>query len=392
MAAISSVVITEFTFPVSDIGLESAAAGVGNMIYSKGSVFNAKRFAVEINTDEGVSGEYVANWVGTPSSHAQATMLAPNLIGRNPEHREKIYDDLKRELRAYDHMGHGVLDIALWDLAGKMHGTSVKSLLGGYRDNLPTYASTYGGQTTPGGLDTPQAFADYAQQCKEAGFHGFKIHGWSNGDTAREIENLQGVRERVGENYKLMLDPACQLLTWMDALDVGRACDEAKYWWYEDPYRDAAVSATGHQRLREKLRTPLLVSEHVRGLEQKASFMLSGGCDMIHTDPEYDMGITGVMKIAHFCEAMGLDLQLHACGPAHRACMSAMRNTQFYEMALIGPKMPNMIAPVYTCGYSDHQEDLPSDGYLPVPDGLGLGVSYDWEFIKAHQTGRLVFE
>ena len=81
---------------------------------------------------------------------------------------------------------------------------------------------------------------------------------------------LLGVREAVGDDWPLMIDPACELRTWMDALHVGRACDEAGYFWYEDPYRDSGVSAAAHQRLREKLKTPLLVSEHVRGLEQKA--------------------------------------------------------------------------------------------------------------------------
>ena len=76
------------------------------------------------------------------------------------------------------------------------------------------------------------------------------------------------IEERVGDDFYLMLDPACQLRTYMDALYVGRACDEANYFWYEDPYRDAGVSAFGQQRLREKLKTPILVSENrppVRG-------------------------------------------------------------------------------------------------------------------------------
>ncbi len=391
MPTIDSVDITEFTFPVENIGLETAAAGVGNMAYVKGATFNARRFAVRISCSDGATGEYVANWVGTPSTLGQVTMLAPLLLGRNPEHREQIYDDLKREVRAYDHMGHGVLDIALWDLNGKLHGTSVKSLLGGYRDTLPTYASTYGGQETPGGLSSPEAFADYAEACKEAGFHGFKIHGWLNGDVSREIRNLFGIRERVGDDWHVMLDPACMLATWNDAYTVGKACDEANCYWYEDPYRDSSVSAYGHQRLRERLKTPLLVSEHVRGLEQKASFLLAGGCDMIHADPEYDLGITGVMKIAHFCEGLGLDLQLHAVGPAHRLCMSAIRNTLMYEMALIGPEMPNMTAPVYTCGYSDQPSELPSDGCVAVPDGLGLGVTYDWDYIERNKVNSLSF-
>lgn len=392
MSTIQAVTLTEFQFSVDDIGLAKAAAGVGNMVYIKGSTFPAKRYAVRIETTDGAVGEYVTHWVGTPSSFGQMQMLAPGLVGRDPERREIIYDDLKRELRAYDHMGHGPLDIALWDLGGKLRGASVKSMLGGYRDSLPTYASTYHGQELPGGLDTPTAFADFAQTCKEQGFHGFKIHGWNDGNTQREIDNLLGVRQAVGDGWRLMLDPACELRTWADALAVGQACDEAGYFWYEDPYRDAAVSAYGHQRLREKLRTPLLISEHVRGLEQKASFLINGGCDMIHADPEYDMGITGVMKIAHFCEGLGLDLQLHACGPAHRLCMSAMRNTHMYEMALMGPGMRNIVAPVYTCGYSDQPADLPADGCVPVPDGPGLGVSYDWDFIEANKTQQLRYD
>ena len=53
-------------------------------------------------------------------------------------------------------------------------------------------------------------------------------------------------------------------------------------------------------------------------------------------DPEYDMGITGGLKIAHLGEAFGID-EVHACGPAHRHIMSAMRNSNFYEVALVGP-------------------------------------------------------
>ena len=252
-------------------------------------------------------------------------MLAPHLLGRDPESREQIYDDLKRELRAYDHMGHGPLDIALWDLAGKKYGAPVAQAarrLPHAPADLRQHLPRPGPAGRPG---QPEAFADFAEHCKALGYAGFKIHGWHDGDRRREAENLLGVRARVGDDMALMIDPACELRTFMDALYVGRACDEAGYFWYEDPYRDAAVSAFGHKRLREKLKTPLLVTEHVRGLEQKAQLRgHAGGCDMIHADPEYDMGITGAMKIAHLCEALGLDVQLHASGPAHRHCIAAI--------------------------------------------------------------------
>lgn len=392
MSRITGVELHAFTFETEDLGLGAhAAAGVANLIYQKGSKLKAQRIAVRIRCDDGAQGEYVTHWVGTPSTLGQMQMLAPTLLGRDPEERALIYDDLKREVRAYDHMGHGPLDIALWDLAGKKYGLSVARMLGAFRWRLPAYASTYHAQNEPGGLDTIEAFCDYAEACKAQGFTGFKIHGWHDGDARKEARNVLEVRKRVGDAMYLMLDPACQLRTWMDALYVGRACDEANFFWYEDPYRDSGVAITGHKNLRERLKTPILVSEHVRGLEQKTNFIVGGGCDMIHADPEYDLGITGAIKIATVCEALGLDVQMHACGPAHRAVVAALRNTHFYEMALVGPGMANIVPPVYTCGYSDQPEALGADGCVPVPDAPGLGVRYDWDFIERNRVAFFAY-
>lgn len=392
MTSIARVELSLFGFEVEGLGLPAhGAAGVGNLVARRGGRLPAQRWAVRIETDDGARGEYVTHWVGTPASFAQAAMLAPHLLGRDPDAREGIWQDLRRELRAYDHMGHGPLDIALWDLAGRRRGVSVARLLGAFRTRLPTYASTYHGQEQPGGLHAPEIFAEYALACRDQGFAGFKIHGWHDGDARREAANLLGVRRAVGEGFPLMIDPASQLRTWTDALFVGRACDEADYFWYEDPYRDTGGAIEGHKRLRERLRTPLLVCEHVRGLEAKAAFLLAGGGDLVHADPEYDMGITGALKIAHLCQALGLDVQYHACGPAHRAIMAATPNTHFYEMALIGPAMPNVIPPVYLCGYSDQPDAMDRDGTVPVPDGPGLGVAYDWTFIERNRIQHTVF-
>ena len=71
--------------------------------------------------------------------------------------------------------------------------------------------------------------------------------------------------------------------------------------------------------------------------------------------------------------------------------MSAMRNTHFYEMALIGPGMPNLAPPVYRCGYSDQIDAVARDGTVGVPDGPGLGVDYDWDFIFDNKISQHVF-
>ena len=98
------------------------------------------------------------------------------LIGRDAEEREGIYDDLKREARQFDHMGHGPLDIALWDWQGKALGCSIATLLGSHRREFPAYASTYHGDRS-GGLDCKEAYGDFALACKEMGYRAFKIHG-----------------------------------------------------------------------------------------------------------------------------------------------------------------------------------------------------------------------
>ncbi len=390
---IREVAIHQFEFDWHNRGLgPNKSAGVGNGIYVKGAKMRVRRYAVTIEAEDGVRGEYVTHWVGTQAAMAQTAMLAPRLLGCDSEAREEIFIDLKRELRAYDRMGLGPLDIALWDLAGKRYGLPVTRMLGGFRDRLPTYASAYVGQEEPGGLDSPEASADYAEHCKKLGFVGYKIHAWPQGKTRREVENLLAVRERVGDGMRLMIDTTCHLRSWQDALAVGRACDEAGYFWFEDPYRDCSCSTFGHRKLRDFINTPLMIGEYVRGLEPKYELLLHGATDMLHLDPEYDMGITGVMKLAHACEMLGVDVQYHACGPAHRHCMAATRNTHMYEMALIGPDMPNCVPPVYACGYGDQESDLGADGCVPVPGGPGLGVSYDWDYIEKNRVAHMVFK
>jgi len=391
MTRITRIEVHEFGFDANNLGRVVEGGGIGALGYAKGAVTRIDKYAVRIETADGCRGEYVTHWVASPSAFGQTLTLAPLLLGRHAEHRQGIYDDLKREARQFDHMGHGPLDIALWDWQGRQLGCSVGTLLGGHRTRLPAYASTYHGDRN-GGLDSAEAFADFALECRSIGYRAFKVHGWHDGDAREEAANLLKVRQAVGDSMTLMIDPACELRTFADALYVGRACDEADYFWYEDPFRDSGVSAFAHRKLRQMIRTPILQTEHVRGIEPKADFLIAGGTDFLRSDPEYDMGITGCMKIHHLAEAFGIDVEVHACGPAHRHVMAATRNSNFYEVALVGPDCPNAVPPVYACGYSDQIDCIDDDGSVPVPDGPGLGVTYDWAFIDSNRTRLEVFE
>ena len=73
----------------------------------------------------------------------------------------------------------------------------------------------------------------------------------------------------------LMLDPACELMTFGDAVKVGWACDENRFFWYEDPYRDGGISQFAHRKLRQLINTPILQTEHVRSLEPHIDFAIA---------------------------------------------------------------------------------------------------------------------
>jgi L-alanine-DL-glutamate epimerase-like enolase superfamily enzyme len=372
----------EFSYELPDRGY---TPGGFSLVYEPGGVVERSLFGLRIHTDGGVTGEYVG---GSSPAAAQINTFADYLVGADPFARERHWSEVKRALRKYDRMGIGPVDIALWDLAGKYYDAPIHELLGSYRDRIPAYASTYMGDFD-GGLDSPEAYADFAADCLAMGYRGFKIHPWSGDwrDVDRTIETVHAVGERVGDEMDLMLDPACEIDTFADALRVGRACDEEGFFWYEDPYRDGGISQHGHRRLRERLDTPLLQTEHVRGLEPYTDFLVSGATDFGRADPEYDGGITGAMKRARIAEGLGLDVEFHAPGPAQRQCLGAIRNANYYELALVHPDVPNTGPPVYLDGYEDSLDSIDDDGTIPIPDGPGLGVTYDWEFIEANRTG-----
>src|SRR5512145_2578999 len=100
MSRIDAIDVHEFTFEAENLGLESdRERAVYNLGYMPGARLTLSKYAVVIRTDDGLRGEYVTHWVGTRAAVAQTLMLAPNLLGRDAEERQGIYDDLKREIR-----------------------------------------------------------------------------------------------------------------------------------------------------------------------------------------------------------------------------------------------------------------------------------------------------
>lgn len=380
---ITRIVITQFDYVIEDLDLEKTLGF--DTVYQKGGRLASGGSILRIETSAGISGEVLGELDERSARY---------LLGRNPLDREIIWHDLKRSRRGADATPPGAADIALWDFAGKLYDAPIFELLGGgWRDRLPAYASTYHGDEN-GGLTTPEDYARFALRCKsELGYPAFKIHGWVGGPIEREVAAVLAIRKAVGPEMDLLLDPAGCFATFADVIKVGRACDEAGYMWYEDPFRGGGFSRFAHVKLREIIDTPMLMGEHVRGLEAKADTIHAGAADFVRANANSDGGITGVMKIASLAEAHGLDVELHGGGLAHRHIMSTLPNSNYYELGLVHPLVEDTKPPIYTeRRWLDELDSVDQSGCVEVPHGPGLGVEIDRDFIAKNRSAETVYE
>jgi len=380
---ITGIELHEFEREVRDFGnIETSE------VYEPGTVHRRKSHAIKVHTEAGITGEYVSTF--TVIEPAAMGWISSLVIGQNALERERIYNEVKRVLRHVGRMGIAPVDIALWDIAGKYYNAPVHELLGGYRKKLPVYASTAFGDHH-GGLDSPEAFADFAQRCLKRGYRGFKIHPWWKAPIAQEVALVHAVGKRVGGKMDLMLDPCNAYATFGDALKAGKACDEEGFFWLEDPFQDGGLSHFAHRKLRQLIKTPLLQGEHVRGLEERMNLLTADATDFIRGDVRLE-GITGTLKLAHAAESLGIDVEIHLGDPATRQCLAAIRNSNYYEWGLVHPKIDCHSDPLYSDGYMDGDFDgIDEEGCVAVPQGPGLGVSYNWDFIAKHTVASQTY-
>ena len=177
-----------------------------------------------------------------------------------------------------------------------------------------------------------------------------------------------------------------------DALKVGYACDEAGFFWFEDPYFDGGATEYGHRKLREYIRTPLLQGEKVHSIQQKVNLLLANATDFIHGGIPGN-GVTGTMKLAGAAEALGVDVEIHGSDPAQHHTMSAIGNSNYYEMVWVHPDVEclQMTNEIYT-NYADGLDAVDPEGNVDVPGGPSYGVEYDWKAIELLTNATLVHE
>jgi L-alanine-DL-glutamate epimerase-like enolase superfamily enzyme len=280
---------------------------------------------LRIGTDEGAEGIAFFSRPGAAVvlDDLVERVFRPELVGQDPLQREWLWHRIWELDRIHELPlpTLGLVDIALWDLAGRMHAQPTWQVLGGYRTSIPAYAST-------STFSSVAEFLDVADQCLELGYQGIKLHAW--GDASRDAALAVALREHVGDEVPLMYDGSAGF-DLPDAIRLGRTLGEANYLWYEEPMREFSISAYG--RLAQAVDVPLLVAETSDGAHMNsADFITSGAATFgVRASTTLRGGITGAMRTAHLADSYRLRAEVHGSDiPNHHLCM-AISNTTYYE-------------------------------------------------------------
>lgn len=346
-----------------------------------------ERTLTRVRTSAGVDGYCFG---GSAETAAVATRM---IGGMNPFEREAIWYKLLRaqrlERRALDDRNLAVVDCALWDVAGRLTGLPVHKLLGGARERVPAYASTMCGDDIPGGLDTPEAYGEFARACKEQGYPAFKLHTWMSPlgpDLERDIAACRAVREAVGPEMPLMLDPHHDYSR-QEALRLGRALEELDYYWMEEPMNEHSTSS--YVWLTEQLDLAICGPETAEGqFWTRAEWIVRGAADISRVGVFDVGGITPAMKAVHLCEAFGMRVEVHGGGAANLQVLGAMEVAgEYYERGLLHPHVD---FEAETPWLTEPIDRIDGQGNVAIPQGPGLGESIDWDFIRENAVSGWV--
>ena len=352
---------------------------------------------VRVETDAGLTGIGEAGAAG-PAARANLEWLEPVLIGADPLNIDKLYHEmmgLQHTYQAHVPTVSGV-DIALWDLAGKILNLPVSSMLTGrFRDRVEIY---YGG--APADWSDRAAVDDWVSEFR-AHPHGYRTLKFGFDQllesdrlsrpyrAAKPGQTLNGSHfKRIRDGYETMRDAFGWDLDFIvhchnewdvpTAIGISQAVEEVRPLWIEDPLQ--VWYTDGYKQLRAASRVPICTGEKVEGFRDFFPFIVEGGIDVLHPDLCWCGGISGGRKIAELAEHFGLPVALHNCG----SLVHNMANVHFGAMVRNFSMSETRL---YSQAYIAEMGGLDgydfAEGKLAVPGGPGLGIDLVPEVLRA---------
>ena len=334
---------------------------------------------IRVSTDAGVTGYgevdssplVVKAIIESPASHTIARGLRELLIGRDPLEVERLWHDMYEATLYVGRSGvviHAMagVDIALWDLKGKLLGLPVHNLLGGaHRTEIRAYASNMFQLT-------PEATADRAAAAVAAGYTAVKF-GWEpfGADPQSDEAFVRAIRERVGDDVDIAIDAG---LAWdtKTAIQRVRLLEQYRLLWLEEPLHPDNLR--GYRRLTQAVDTPIAAGEEECTRDGFRRLMDEGGVDIVQIDVTR-VGLTQSMLIAGDAQQRGVPVANHTFTTDLNASAS------LHFLAAI----PNALICEYCVEPGELSRTLLTspvrliDGMAQVPQGPGLGVELDTE-------------
>ncbi len=333
---------------------------------------------VTIKTDQGVEGHSFlgsSGVAGSKDAWIVIEALKPMLMGQDPLAREQHFQRMWARTRMRNQLrALGAVDVALWDLAGKLAGMPVHKLMGSFRRSAPAYASS-------AVLSSPNAYAEEAQSFAARGWGAYKIHPPTQWET--DIKVCEAVRKAVGDNYRLMLDSTWSY-DYIEALRVGQAIERLGFYWYEDPLCEDDLSS--YVKLRQKLSIPIMATEYAPGGHTAyAPWLIAQATDFLRGDVAVKGGLTACLKTAHLAECFHMNYEVHHGGNslnnvANLHLIMAIRNCEYFEVLLPdGAQKYGLV----------HDIEVDKNGLVHAIDTPGLGAEIDFELIARKQITLL---
>lgn len=310
-------------------------------------------------------------------------------IGQDPRAVERHY-----EVLSHIQFHHGrcwPLDLALWDLNGKITGEPVWRMLGGRADRVRLYASS-------GVLRDPGAMAETAQRYREDGFGAMKVRfsasasgrgGWRD-----DVKALEALRAAVGDGFELMVDcnqgwrmPWDTSAPWTlkDALQVARALEGLGIYWIEEPLHRADRKGMAALRRMSDLR--IAGGEMTRELHEFRDLVEERCLDVLQPDAALVGGITGLRRVAQMARMAGLAFTPHSWTNGIAVLANAHLTAGVAEAAWCEwPYDP----PEWSLARRDFPMAEPvraEDGWLVLSEAPGLGLTLDEERLAATRIG-----
>ena len=355
---------------------------------------------VEVETDSGVIGIGEAGLGGGATATVIEKDLAPLLIGRDPLLIEEHWARMFAHARQYGRRGLVLnaisgIDIALWDIAGKIAKLPVYKLLGGSRDRVEAYAS--GGFYQEGkGVD---GIAGEAEGYRARGFRGMKMKVGRNPSTQTHLRDLVGnkefcevqpeediarvaaARKALGPNAKLMVDVNC---AWSPsfAIEMGRAMEPYNLYWIEEPV--ATDDIDGSAEVARALHTPIAGYETETGLYGFRQLIDKSAIDIVQLDVAWSGGFSEGRRIAAYAQAHNRMVAPHAFAGAVLLVASlhfaaAIPNGLILEW----DQNPNAIRDELL----QEPLKLEKDGTVKAPERPGLGIELDRAAVDRYRVG-----